>query len=72
MIKQRQAEGIAAAMARGVKFGRPEIPLPDNFYDVCLRWQKGEINGVEAAEALQIPVSTFRYKTKKMGLFFRK
>lgn len=68
MIKQRQAEGIAAAMARGVRFGRPEIPLPDNFREVCLRWQKREINGVEAAEELQIPVSTFRYKVKRMGL----
>ena len=67
MIKQRQAEGIAAAQARGVKFGRPEIPLPDNFNEVSLRWQRGEINGVEAAEELQIPVSTFRYKAKKMG-----
>ncbi|MBE6009040.1 MAG: recombinase family protein [Lachnospiraceae bacterium] len=67
MIKQRQAEGIAAAQARGVKFGRPELPLPDHFDEVSLRWQRGEINGVEAAEELQIPVSTFRYKAKKMG-----
>lgn len=68
MIKQRQAEGIAAARLRGVKFGRPEIPLPDSFEEVSVRWQKGEISGVQAAEALQIPPSTFRYKVKKMGL----
>lgn len=34
-IRQRQAEGIAAAKAKGVKFGRPEKPLPDNFKECC-------------------------------------
>lgn len=33
-IHKRQAEGIAAAKARGVKFGRPPLPLPDNFYEI--------------------------------------
>ena len=33
-IKQRQAEGIAAVKAQGIKFGRPPLPLPDNFYEV--------------------------------------
>ena len=66
LIKQRQAEGIAAAKMRGKKFGRPEIPLPDNFQEVYVRWLNKEINGVEAAEELKIPVSTFRYKAKKI------
>ena len=66
MIKQRQAEGIAAAKMRGKKFGRPELPLPDNFQEVYVRWLNKEINGVEAAEELKIPVSTFRYKAKKI------
>ena len=34
-IRKRQAEGIAAAKLRGVRFGRPPIPLPENFCDVC-------------------------------------
>ncbi len=40
-IRQRQAEGIAAK-AKGVKFGRPQVPLPDNFYEVCREWKDGQ------------------------------
>jgi DNA invertase Pin-like site-specific DNA recombinase len=43
-IRQRQAEGIAAAKARGVRFGRPPKPLPDNFYVVYCRWKEKEIS----------------------------
>lgn len=67
MIKQRQAEGIAAAKARGVQFGRPVEPLPENFAEVYGRWLSGQINGKEAAGELNMPPSTFRYKVKKVG-----
>ena len=67
MIKQRQAEGIAAAKARGVQFGRPVEPLPENFDEVYDRWSSGLINGKEAATELNMPPSTFRYKVKKVG-----
>ena len=65
-IRQRQAEGIAAAKAKGVRFGRPEIPLPENFMEVYERWRAGEITGTRASNELNMPLSTFCYKTKKI------
>lgn len=65
-IRQRQAEGIAAAKANGVRFGRPERPLPPNFYIIYNCWKNGEITGVEAARACQMPLTTFRYKASKI------
>lgn len=63
-IRKRQAEGIAAAKARGVKFGRPEKPLPENFELVYQRWKNGELSGAEAARKCEMPLATFRYKAK--------
>ena len=48
-IRARQAEGIAAAKAKGVRFGRPAVVVPQNFTDVCRRLQQGEIRTVAAA-----------------------
>ena len=61
-IRQRQAEGIAAAKARGVKFGRPPKPLPENFHTVYQRWKNGKITVTKAAEECNMPITTFRYK----------
>ena len=61
-IRQRQAEGIAAAKARGVKFGRPPKPLPENFHTIYQRWKNGKITGTKAAEECNMPITTFRYK----------
>lgn len=63
-IKQRQAEGIAAAKARGVQFGRSPRPLPENFQLVYQQWKAGKITGVAAAKACRMPMSTFRYRTE--------
>jgi len=61
-IRQRQAEGIAAAKKRGVRFGRPPKPLPPDFYQIYKQWKNGEITGVSAAKACKMPMSTFRYR----------
>lgn len=64
-IKQRQAEGIAAAKSRGVRFGRPSIPLPDNFEQIRDDWRKGLISMNEAAALCGICPKTFYYKAVK-------
>jgi len=64
-IRQRQAEGIAAAKARGVKFGRPEQELPDNFQVLLLAWKKREISLREAADACGLAKSTFYDAAKR-------
>ena len=64
-IRQRQAEGIAAAKARGVKFGRPPKPLPENFYEVHKAWRAKKITLKQAAEACNMPVGTFYGKARK-------
>ena len=58
-IRQRQAEGIAAAKARGVKFGRPYKELPAVFYEVKARWERGELSARAAGEELHITHRTF-------------
>ena len=63
-IRQRQAEGIAAAKARGVKFGRPSISLPDNFHEVHKQWRAKEMTLKQAAEACGLAESTFYDKAK--------
>ena len=59
-IRQRQAEGIAAAKARGVRFGRPPASLPENFHGVYQRWRAGKITGAAAAKECGMPLSSFR------------
>ena len=63
-IRQRQAEGIAAAKARGIRFGRPPKPLPENFHLMYQKWKQGEITGTAAAKACSLSLSTFRYRAE--------
>ena len=58
-IKQRQAEGIASAKARGVRFGRPPIQRPAIYGETKVLYQDGLITRKEAAARLKVCVSTF-------------
>jgi len=58
-INQRQAEGIAAAKARGIKFGRPPIERPKSFFDVWEMWKRHEISAREAGRRLRVNHMTF-------------
>jgi DNA invertase Pin-like site-specific DNA recombinase len=57
--RKKQAEGIAKAKARGVKFGTRLRPLPDNFEQARLSWRNQEVNLKEAASLCGMPPSTF-------------
>ena len=63
-IRRRQAQGIAAAKARGVRFGRPPRPLPENYPSAYRRWKAGAITGTAAAKECGMPLSTFRYRAE--------
>ena len=64
-IRKRQAEGIAAAKAKGVKFGRKPLPLPENFYEVHRAWRSKKLTLKQAAAACNMPVGTFYGKARK-------
>lgn len=63
-IRQRQKEGIAAAKAKGVRFGRPPKPLPEKYHSAYQRWKTGVITGTAAAKECGMPLSTFRYRAE--------
>ena len=57
--RQKQAEGIAAAKAKGVRFGRTARPVPENFGKVHQAWRNGEMSLAQAAEACGMARGTF-------------
>ena len=65
-IRQRQAEGIAVAKAKGIRFGRRPKPLPDNFSEVYKRWRDGQITIQKAASECGMAMTTFYEKAKKL------
>ncbi len=65
-IRRRQEEGIAAAHARGVRFGRPPRPLPENFQQVHQAWRRKELTLRQAASLCQLPKGTFYARAVKL------
>ncbi len=58
-IRQRQTEGILAAKARGVHFGRRPLLLPQEFHEVYRRWENGELSSRKAGASLNVSQNTF-------------
>lgn len=67
-IKSRQREGIEVAKANGVKFGRPALPIPDNFKEICERMENGEITVAQAAAECGFSRTTFYVKRRSLGI----
>lgn len=63
-IRQRQAEGIAAAKKRGVRFGRPPLEMPAEYEEYYKLWQDKKITAKQAVEILGIPLWAFYQKRK--------
>ncbi|AGK96691.1 recombinase family protein [Clostridium pasteurianum] len=64
-IKERQEEGIKAAIKKGVKLGRRKTPIDENFKTVYARWKRGEITAVEAMELVSMKSNTFYRRVKE-------
>ena len=67
-IKERQEQGIAAAKARGVRFGRPEKELPDNFSRLVKEWERKRIPLTEILKQCEISEATFYRRLREMRL----
>ncbi len=67
-IRKRQAEGIAAAKERGVHFGNPGKPLPEDFAEVAGKWRRKELKLEEALEKLEIGRTYFFKNVKFLGI----
>ena len=61
-IRQRQAEGIAAAKRNGKRLGRPPLPQPEGFDEICIKCKAGQISTRQAAQVLGMKHSTFYKK----------
>lgn len=67
-IKERQEQGIAAAKARGVRFGRPEKELPDNFSLLVKEWERKRISLTEILKQCEISEATFYRRLRELRI----
>lgn len=67
-IRKRQAQGIAVAKAKGIKFGRPEIALPENFGALVHEWEKKRLPLSEVLKACKMSEATFYRKFREYRL----
>lgn len=67
-IRKRQEQGIVAAKKRGVRFGRPESKVPDNFKSIVRSWERGNIGLEEVLKKCQMSKSTFYRRLREMRL----
>lgn len=68
-MRQRQAEGIAAAKARGVKFGRRRLELPESFLELAELWRNGAVTASAASQELGISRRTFMNRIQEMSSY---
>ncbi|MBD5133228.1 MAG: recombinase family protein [Clostridiales bacterium] len=66
-IRQRQAEGIAAALARGVRFGPDRIPMPEEFDELAEDWWYGRVTATDAGRQLGVSRKTFTRRAEEWG-----
>ncbi len=71
-IRKRQAQGIAVAKAKGIKFGRPEIILPDNFEELIHEWEKKRLPLSEVLKICNMSEATFYRKLREYRLMKQK
>ena len=64
-IKKRQEQGIAAAKARGVRFGRPEKPVPENFVEIVQKWEQNDMTTRDALRLCDMSRATFYRKIRE-------
>lgn len=65
-IKKRQEQGIAAAKARGVRFGRPEKPVPEGFAQIVSQWEEKNMNFSDALKLCGMSEATFYRRLKEL------